>query len=316
MRQRLLDATVECLVEVGWSGTSTTLVSQRAGVSRGAQLHHFPTKNDLVLAAVEHLSDARREELRAAAAELPTGRRRTRAVLEMLADALHRPGVLRRARAVGRGPHRRRAPRRPSARSSSGSAARRTARTVELLGFDESRARRPRAGAGHPRPGPRARAGEHDHRRHRPPQPDPRRSGRGVLDAQVAAPMNDRLAAVLADLRAEGDQLEDLVAPLPTSRAGAPRRRPPGWDVAHQVAHLAWTDEAAVAAATDKAAWDALVLAALADPDGFVDAEAARGRRRTAGRAAGPLAAGRGPRWPRRWPRCRRAPGCRGTARR
>ena len=48
MRQRLLEATVDCLVEHGWSGTSTTLVSQRAGVSRGAQLHHFPTKNDLV----------------------------------------------------------------------------------------------------------------------------------------------------------------------------------------------------------------------------------------------------------------------------
>ena len=48
MRQRLLEACVECLVERGWSGTSTTLVSQRAGVSRGAQLHHFPTKNDLV----------------------------------------------------------------------------------------------------------------------------------------------------------------------------------------------------------------------------------------------------------------------------
>jgi len=85
MRQRLLDATVECLVEHGWSGTSTTLVSQRAGVSRGALLHHFPTKAALVLAAVEHLSDARRQELRAAAADLPTGARRTRAVLEMLA---------------------------------------------------------------------------------------------------------------------------------------------------------------------------------------------------------------------------------------
>ena len=85
MRQRLLDATVECLVEVGWSGTSTTLVSQRAGVSRGAQLHHFPTKDDLVLAAVEHLSASRRRELQEAAEQLPTGRRRTRAVLEMLA---------------------------------------------------------------------------------------------------------------------------------------------------------------------------------------------------------------------------------------
>ena len=86
MRQRLLEACVECLVEEGWSGTSTTLVSQRAGVSRGAQLHHFPTKNDLVVAAVTHLSEVRGRELAAAAETVPHGRRRTRAVLAMLAD--------------------------------------------------------------------------------------------------------------------------------------------------------------------------------------------------------------------------------------
>ena len=91
MRQRLLEACVDCLVEHGWSGTSTTLVSQRAGVSRGAQLHHFPTKSDLVLAAVEHLSEVRGQELRHAAAGLPTGERRTRAVLEMLADHFTSP---------------------------------------------------------------------------------------------------------------------------------------------------------------------------------------------------------------------------------
>lgn len=91
MRQRLLESTVECLVEDGWSGTSTTLVSQRAGVSRGAQLHHFPTKNDLVLAAVEHLSELRGDELREAALELPSGKRRTRAVLEMFAGHFTSP---------------------------------------------------------------------------------------------------------------------------------------------------------------------------------------------------------------------------------
>ena len=91
MRQRLLEATVDCLVERGWSGTSTTLVSQRAGVSRGAQLHHFPTKNDLVIAAVEHLSEVRGDELRDAAAALPAGPRRTRAVLAMLADHFTSP---------------------------------------------------------------------------------------------------------------------------------------------------------------------------------------------------------------------------------
>jgi AcrR family transcriptional regulator len=91
MRQRLLEATVDLLVECGWSGTSTTLVSKRAGVSRGAQLHHFPTKNDLVLAAVEHLSEVRGRELAEAATNLPTGRRRTRAVLEMLAEHFTSP---------------------------------------------------------------------------------------------------------------------------------------------------------------------------------------------------------------------------------
>jgi AcrR family transcriptional regulator len=91
MRQRLLDATVECLVDLGWSGTSTTLVSQRAGVSRGAQLHHFPTKADLVLAAVEHLNEARIQGLQEAADRLPVGPGRTRAVLEMLADHFTSP---------------------------------------------------------------------------------------------------------------------------------------------------------------------------------------------------------------------------------
>jgi AcrR family transcriptional regulator len=86
MRARLLEATVELLVEKGFSGTTTTLVSERAGVSRGAQLHHFPTKNDLVVAAVTHLTVRRGEELAAAAARLPAGDQRTRAVIQMLGD--------------------------------------------------------------------------------------------------------------------------------------------------------------------------------------------------------------------------------------
>ncbi|MGZ4455848.1 MAG: TetR/AcrR family transcriptional regulator [Nocardioides sp.] len=91
MRARLLEATVDCLVEHGFSGTSTTLVSERAGVSRGAQLHHFPTKNDLVVAAVEHLTEVRGRELAAAAASLPEGPRRTRAVLQVLGDHFASP---------------------------------------------------------------------------------------------------------------------------------------------------------------------------------------------------------------------------------
>lgn len=94
MRHRLLDATVDCLVEHGWSGTSTTLVSRRAGVSRGAQLHHFPTKSALVLAAVEHLTALRQEEVAARTAGLPTGAGRTRAVLAVLAELFTGPPFL------------------------------------------------------------------------------------------------------------------------------------------------------------------------------------------------------------------------------
>ena len=66
-QQRLLTATIECLVEYGWSGTTTTVVAERAGVSRGAQLHHYPTKAALVLAAIAHLCERRAEEIRAEA---------------------------------------------------------------------------------------------------------------------------------------------------------------------------------------------------------------------------------------------------------
>jgi AcrR family transcriptional regulator len=86
MRARLLEATVELLVERGFAGTSTTLVSERAGVSRGAQLHHFPTKNALVLAAVEHVAEVRRSELVSIAEALPAGKARTREVVRKLGD--------------------------------------------------------------------------------------------------------------------------------------------------------------------------------------------------------------------------------------
>lgn len=62
MRRRLLDATVECLVKYGYAGTTTTRVTEIAGVTRGAQVHHFPTRADLVAAAVRHLA-AKRTEL-------------------------------------------------------------------------------------------------------------------------------------------------------------------------------------------------------------------------------------------------------------
>ncbi len=65
-RELLIDATIDCIVDKGLAGASTPEICRRAGVSRGAQLHHFPTKADLLAAAVEHLFEKRHEEFRLA----------------------------------------------------------------------------------------------------------------------------------------------------------------------------------------------------------------------------------------------------------
>ena len=84
------------------------------------------------------------------------------------------------------------------------------------------------------------------------------------------------LEQVLDDLAAEGAALEDLVAPLDRTAWRTPTPAA-GWDVATQISHLAWTDEVALAAATDEEAWDACVTLAAADPTGFVDQQALAG---------------------------------------
>lgn len=86
------------------------------------------------------------------------------------------------------------------------------------------------------------------------------------------------LEQVLDDLTTETEALDDLVAPLDEAGWRTPTPAA-GWDVGAQVAHLRWTDTAATYAATDRAAWDALVLEALEDPDGFVDRTALEGAR-------------------------------------
>jgi len=90
-RTRLLDATLDCLVELGWAGTSTTEVVARAGVSRGAQVHHFPTKEDLVLAAVEHLMNRRMADYQEAFAALAPGERTVDAAFDLLRSVCSGP---------------------------------------------------------------------------------------------------------------------------------------------------------------------------------------------------------------------------------
>jgi AcrR family transcriptional regulator len=83
-RARLLDATIDCLIEVGYGGTTTTLIADRAGVSRGAQVHHFPSKAALVAEAVDHLARRRVEEARGEIAKLAKGGDRVRTTLDQI----------------------------------------------------------------------------------------------------------------------------------------------------------------------------------------------------------------------------------------
>jgi AcrR family transcriptional regulator len=97
-RRALLDAAVESLIEVGFARTTTLEVQRRADVSRGALLHHFPSKAELLVAAVDHLAEMRAKEMKAFASQLPPERPAERAA--DAPDAPDAPGSDARTDAV------------------------------------------------------------------------------------------------------------------------------------------------------------------------------------------------------------------------
>lgn len=91
MRTALLDAAVASLVELGFARTTTLEVQRRAGVSRGALLHHFPSKAELLVATIAHLGEMRGRDLKQRAASLPTGPARIEGVLDLLWECFAGP---------------------------------------------------------------------------------------------------------------------------------------------------------------------------------------------------------------------------------
>jgi AcrR family transcriptional regulator len=83
-RRRLIEAALDSFGERGWHGVTVAGIAERAGVSRGAAQHHFPTREDLVVAAVDLLGELQIDELRAQAADLPSGASRIERVVEMV----------------------------------------------------------------------------------------------------------------------------------------------------------------------------------------------------------------------------------------
>ncbi|GHF41305.1 AcrR family transcriptional regulator [Amycolatopsis bartoniae] len=94
-RTLILDAAVACLVELGYAGASTLAIQAKAGVSRGRLLHHFPSRDELLLAATQHLTASRllqtEERVVALLADVPEGRGRVERCIDLLWATFHEP---------------------------------------------------------------------------------------------------------------------------------------------------------------------------------------------------------------------------------
>ena len=86
-REALLDATIECLVSLGYARTTVQEICARAGVSRGAQQHHFTTKAELMTAALQHLFGRLITQVTTAARSLPPGPERVSYGIDLLWEA-------------------------------------------------------------------------------------------------------------------------------------------------------------------------------------------------------------------------------------
>ena len=83
-RRRLLDAAVLCLIDRGYANTTTSEIAERAGLSRGAQLYHFPRKEELIAGAVEHLFELMFGEMKEKVSRLTNENDRRATAIDLL----------------------------------------------------------------------------------------------------------------------------------------------------------------------------------------------------------------------------------------
>jgi AcrR family transcriptional regulator len=90
-RDRILEAAIDCFINLGYSKVTTAKVADFAGVSRGAMLHHFPSKTELIQAAVEFLHGKLLNDYTQKVSKIPEkleGKERRRAGLDAYWDYL------------------------------------------------------------------------------------------------------------------------------------------------------------------------------------------------------------------------------------
>ena len=81
-RNQIVEAAIKAFVKLGYANTTTTHIAAQAGLSRGAMLHHFPSKMDIVQAAVEHLHEKRLTAFRRSITSLPDDADRVKLAVE------------------------------------------------------------------------------------------------------------------------------------------------------------------------------------------------------------------------------------------
>lgn len=90
-QQALLDAALGSLIELGYERSTTIEITERAGLSRGGQQHHFPTRAALMAAVVGNLAERAIQGLQESVARLPEGPKRPAAALDMLWQVFNAP---------------------------------------------------------------------------------------------------------------------------------------------------------------------------------------------------------------------------------
>ena len=90
-RDQIISAAIRCIVDLSYSKTTTIKISEKAGLSRGATLHHFPSKMDIIRAAVEYLHEKRIQAFRRSIREIPDGADMARLAVEAYSAHLNHP---------------------------------------------------------------------------------------------------------------------------------------------------------------------------------------------------------------------------------
>ncbi len=98
-RKAILDAAIQCFIDLGYAKTTTALIAEYAGVSRGAMMHHFPSRLEVLTAAIRYLHEKRLSEYHALMVDIdvpgePLSRDKIRASVEAAWKYVNKPSFI------------------------------------------------------------------------------------------------------------------------------------------------------------------------------------------------------------------------------